>query len=70
MTGSDRQWQAGTGSDRQAEVGKVIGNVLSLYIPFISYQFNVHLVDWFGVHLYTKLVCVHLYSQLDLCSLV
>ena len=35
--------EAGRDRQRQVEAGKVVGNVLSLYIPFISYQFSVHL---------------------------
>ena len=53
--------KAGRGRQRQAEAGEAVGNVPSLYIPFISYQFCVHLLNWF---------CVHLYSKVVLCILV
>ena len=54
--------EAGRERKRQAEAGR--GNVPSLYVLFISYQFAkvvLCTLNW---------ICVHFYSQLDLCTLV
>ena len=45
-----------------------VGNVPSMYIPFISYQFCIHLVNWFCVHLFSKPV-LHTIGKLVLCIL-